>query len=290
MTQVRGIGNLLICTWFLLWTGSGLAQTAERPDLPSSDRVNLALRHTADGLLRQAGDSTSRIPVIEHPSDGVWQILVDQSFRYEDLPALLQASLDIQGIDQAYNVAVRRCEDQTIDLGYHQVDFLDDSLVACQGREFSQECHVIEVAFLQSDPVPAERKRVSWLFWLIAGGLLGYGFFRWRKRSTPPADPTNELAFGQCRLDVAGLSLTVGGQRLSLTFREAKLLHLFASHPDTVLEREDILQQVWADEGVLVGRSLDMFVSRLRKKLAGDDTVSIVAVHGIGYRLETGRS
>ena len=69
-----------------------------------------------------------------------------------------------------------------------------------------------------------------------------------------------------------------------------KLLAFFARHPDQVLQRDEILQQVWADEGVLVGRSLDMFVSRLRKKLAGDPTVSIVAVHGVGYRLETGRS
>lgn len=67
------------------------------------------------------------------------------------------------------------------------------------------------------------------------------------------------------------------------------MLCLFASSPNQLLERDFILQQVWADEGVLVGRSVDMFVSRLRKKLALDPSIGIVAVHGVGYRLETGK-
>ena len=74
-----------------------------------------------------------------------------------------------------------------------------------------------------------------------------------------------------------------------LTFRETKLLRLFATNPDRLLERDVILRQVWADEGVLVGRSVDVFVSRLRKKLAADPSVGIAAVHGVGYRLETGK-
>lgn len=75
-----------------------------------------------------------------------------------------------------------------------------------------------------------------------------------------------------------------------MTFRETKLLRLFASSPDQLLEREFILNQVWADEGVLVGRSIDVFVSRLRKKIAADPSIGIVAIHGVGYRLETGKA
>lgn len=52
------------------------------------------------------------------------------------------------------------------------------------------------------------------------------------------------------------------------------------------MERDSIIQQVWADEGVLVGRSVDVFVSRLRKKLADDTSVVLAVVHGIGYRME----
>ena len=74
--------------------------------------------------------------------------------------------------------------------------------------------------------------------------------------------------------------------RHELTFREAKLLRLFASNPGELLERDQILQQVWEDEGVQVTRSVDVFISRLRKKLVADPSVGIVAVHGVGYKLE----
>jgi DNA-binding response OmpR family regulator len=53
-----------------------------------------------------------------------------------------------------------------------------------------------------------------------------------------------------------------------------------------VLERNFIIENVWADEGVLVGRSVDMFVSRLRKLLRDDPSIKLVAVHGVGYRME----
>jgi DNA-binding response OmpR family regulator len=50
--------------------------------------------------------------------------------------------------------------------------------------------------------------------------------------------------------------------------------------------RDDLIQQVWINEGVITGRSLDMFVSKLRKKLSADPALRITNVHGKGYKLE----
>ena len=96
------------------------------------------------------------------------------------------------------------------------------------------------------------------------------------------------LQFGMSRIHLTSQLLECGDARQNLTYREAKLLRLFASHPGQLLERDFILKQVWADEGVQVGRSVDMFVSRLCKKLMADPTIGIIAVHGVGYKLETG--
>jgi DNA-binding response OmpR family regulator len=71
----------------------------------------------------------------------------------------------------------------------------------------------------------------------------------------------------------------------TLTFRENKLLFLLTSHPNEVLERDKILDEVWGDEGVIVGRSLDVFISRLRKILKLDPALQIKSVHGVGYKL-----
>ncbi len=61
---------------------------------------------------------------------------------------------------------------------------------------------------------------------------------------------------------------------------------LTLNHPNQLLGRDLILQSVWGDEGITVGRSADVFVSRLRKLLQHDPTLRIASVHGVGYRLE----
>ncbi|MEI6411869.1 MAG: winged helix-turn-helix domain-containing protein, partial [Bacteroidota bacterium] len=167
--------------------------------------------------------------------------------------------------------------------------------VPCSGRDMPEGCHYIEVEFSETSHSSTFWALKYIVLLLAMGGIAGFWFARRQKpKSGPVADApgageTDWLEFGHSRLDVSGQILVCGGVSHPLTFRETKLLRLFASNPDRLLERDEILRQVWADEGVLVGRSVDVFVSRLRKKLAGDGSVGIVAVHGVGYRLETGK-
>jgi DNA-binding response OmpR family regulator len=100
------------------------------------------------------------------------------------------------------------------------------------------------------------------------------------------AEPSGLLHIGNTAFDPANLYVQVGDARQPLTFREAKLLRYLAERPNQVLEREAIMAAVWEDEGIIVGRSLDVFVSRLRKILQNDPTVKLANVHGVGYRLE----
>lgn len=281
----------LLALPFVAWLIPPANNTAQGEFSP--EKVNLALRRTADALLRLSGDSTSRIPAIEQSGAGVWRVRLGQPFQYEQLPALLQESLDQYGIRRPYEVAVRRCTDSTVDLGYHQLDYTQNKEVPCGGREMPEGCHFIEIKFLDYNEKSTSLGSKAGIILLVLGGIAGFWFFN-RKKSLPvspdaPGD-TDWLEFGQSRLDVAGQVLLCGGVRQTLTFRETKLMRLFANNPDKLLERDLILRQVWADEGILVGRSVDVFVSRLRKKLAGDPSIGIVAVHGVGYRLETGKT
>lgn len=280
---------ILFCN--LLWSASSE---------PNPDKINLALRRTADHLLRIECDSTSQIPSIVQTKDGVWQIRLEQNFDYDSLPAILQASLTLHNIDLAYDVLVKKCDDGTIALGYNHFDFLQQGNVACGGRKRSEECQFIEVSFIPSIPkTTTVLSNGLWLF-LIAAGFLGI----WLYKRTPTEGPSQTIntntstntntepvtqgwtPIGNSKFDLANQVLICGDSKQSLTFREAKLLSLFVSNINKVLEREYIIQQVWADEGVLVGRSVDVFVSRLRKKMADDDSLSLNVVHGVGYRLE----
>ena len=83
--------------------------------------------------------------------------------------------------------------------------------------------------------------------------------------------------------------LVAGSSIIMLTAKEAKLLYVFANAQQEVIDRDQLMKEVWEDEGVIVGRSLDMFVSKLRKKLQADPRVSILNVHGKGYKLVIGQ-
>lgn len=252
----------------------------------SPEKINLALRRTADGLLRAAGDSTSRIPAVEQTAANAWQLRLDRdSFRYDLLPGLLQAALEVHGIRRPYQVAVRCCADETIDLGFHQTDFTENQSVPCATRALPEGCHFIEITFLGDGPKQGAWASKAAVICLFLAGMGAFWFFQRQKRTPAAVGDERALRFGNSRLDVAGQVLICGDLRQTLTFREAKLLRFFAERPDQLLERDAIVREVWADEGVLVGRSVDMFVSRLRKKLAADPSVAIVAVHGVGYRL-----
>lgn len=74
------------------------------------------------------------------------------------------------------------------------------------------------------------------------------------------------------------------GER-KLTKREGEVLRLLCMHREQVLPRELVLNMVWGDDTYFLGRSLDVFISRLRKYLKPDPGVAIVNVHGVGFKL-----
>ncbi|ARK11126.2 winged helix-turn-helix domain-containing protein [Fibrella sp. ES10-3-2-2] len=277
---------------------SGVATAGNR-----SDKINLAIRRTADRLLRAAGDSTSRIPAVQQPNPQTFRVALGHTFDYDRLPALLQQSLAVHQISDTYDVAVLDCATGELLLGYSAADLFgkDAKGVACSGRSKSAGCYMLQVIFASASS--GEKQPPVWPLLAVGSLLVGVLFVGWRwsgqvrSQAEPPAvelplsastpQPTSDqLYFGMSRLDVANLTLIAGEERHTLTYREAKLLRLLANHPNQVLERDQILKLVWEDEGITVGRSLDVFISRLRKLLATDSTLKIAAVHGVGYRLE----
>ena len=73
---------------------------------------------------------------------------------------------------------------------------------------------------------------------------------------------------------------------IPLTQKECELLAIFIEYPNQVIKREELTKRVWEDNGVIVGRSLDTYISKLRKKLEDDKTIKITNVHGVGYTLK----
>ena len=78
----------------------------------------------------------------------------------------------------------------------------------------------------------------------------------------------------------------INGKTVDLSKTEIRVLRIFALSTNEAIERNRLQKEIWEDEGVIVGRSLDMFISKLRKELEFDPDIEIVVIRGKGYKLE----
>ncbi len=105
------------------------------------------------------------------------------------------------------------------------------------------------------------------------------------KRSHITLPDKDLFHIGLYTFDAINLTLCVKSNTITLTQKEADLLKLFCNHKDQLIKREDILKSVWGDDDYFLGRSLDVFVSKLRKYLKEDSSIEIANQFGIGFRL-----
>lgn len=97
-------------------------------------------------------------------------------------------------------------------------------------------------------------------------------------------ESTQNLAeLGKLYFDFENLELSDSKNASRLTLREAELLNLFCQNKNKLLKKEDILNNIWKDDSYFLSRSLDVFVSRLRKHLKKDDRLKIETIHGVGF-------
>ncbi|PQA91636.1 DNA-binding response regulator [Chryseobacterium shigense] len=104
------------------------------------------------------------------------------------------------------------------------------------------------------------------------------------KRSRKTDSSPLQYKVGKYYFDPKNYILQDTENTITLTQRESDLLLYFIRHKNTVLKRQDILKAVWGDDDYFMGRSLDVFISRLRKVFADEHNIIIENLHGIGFR------
>lgn len=96
----------------------------------------------------------------------------------------------------------------------------------------------------------------------------------------------DEYRISDTVLNFNSLELTSAGIKEKLTLKEAQLLKFFIINKNKVLAREDILTEIWGEDDYFLGRSMDVFISRLRKYVSEDTSIDIRTVRGTGFILE----
>lgn len=256
-----------------------------------SERANLALRSVAHQMLALQGDSTTAIPPVRSTDDRRFAIRFPGELRYDTLRAVLEEQLAAAELPLRYDLAIYDCLEKTLLLGFSAQPENRLDGYACQDRSTLEGCVDISIRF--PDERPAFTARAGWFGGLtVLFGLLLFGW-RYHREPSPPASEQDAAKperspgrkLGRSIFYPDTQTIEIGNEEKKLTYREAKLLAYLSEAPNEVLPSERILAAVWGEEGVRVTRSLDVFISRLRKILKEEPRVEIASVHGVGYRL-----
>ena len=95
---------------------------------------------------------------------------------------------------------------------------------------------------------------------------------------------------GSFSFDTQKQILSRGDQQTKLTTKESELLSLLCAHANEILQRDYALKTIWIDDNYFNARSMDVYITKLRKHLRADDSVEIINIHGKGYKLITPES
>jgi len=115
--------------------------------------------------------------------------------------------------------------------------------------------------------------------------ILKIQIFLKRKAIQKDVDSLDPIQIGHYKLDKKNLSLiSLDGAIKRMTSKEAELLSYLARHANQLIKRSQLLIDVWGNDDYFLGRSMDVFISRLRKYLSGDNRIKIEAIHGVGFQ------
>ncbi|MFD1552130.1 DNA-binding response regulator [Putridiphycobacter roseus] len=250
--------------------------------------IEIALRMIGHQIMLNNGDSTSRVLPIQKTGNQ-YTIKFDTPFGFEpeNLVQTIDAIVLKTNISSAYTVAVKTCDTHSIVYSY-KVGLTDDTdIIPCKKRIQEPACYYIVFNLIAPPLNQIEKSENSALFWIIAVGTiltLLLLFFYSSKNKPTNMDPDTVL-IGIYKFNKKQMTLSFKDEFIELSSKETNLLDLLYSAANTTLDRGEILNRVWGDEGDYVGRTLDVFISKLRKKLENDKSIKIKNIRGIGYQL-----
>ena len=258
----------------------------QREDTFSEKHLIIVLRNIGHQLLLQSGDLTSSVLPIKKINNQTFQIEFQNPFVFghDDLIELISKNLKINHLPSDYIVNVLNCNNSAIVFGF-EMSTKNDNIKPCSGRLQSIGCYVVQIEFLTN----TSSNIYSYLLLLIPLGFMGYFLRKIVIESKKPIQfPNNEefITIGQLQFYEQKQVLKYNNELIELTENERKLLIIFAENQNQLVDRERLLKEIWEDKGsIVVGRSLDVLVSKLRKKLFNDEGIKIINIHGKGYKM-----
>lgn len=274
----------------LLFVAMGLFVFFLEPTHPDSGALKVALRNVGHELLLQSKDSTSLVQPVVKTAPLHYQLSFQSPLSIEPtgLEKTVKSSLEKTTITNFYRVEVLDCETEEVAYSYEFKETVGKSIIPCGGRTLPKACYVIHFTFIAHEPSMLPPYMAGFGFLIIIA--VGTEYLLSRKKSQPElfevqTNPDYK-AMGCFKFYPKQNKLMLEGDEIALSKKECELLLLFIEQTNQVITREELTKRIWEDNGVFVGRSLDTYISKLRKKVQLDSNIKLTNVHGVGYKLE----
>lgn len=262
----------------------------------NEQHTEVIVRRIGDEFLLQLGDSTSRIlPIEKHEGSYLLQFENELAFEPDMLSFAAVKIIEEADIKNSFIVETKNCITNEVVHSFELNSNKNKGELACKLRALPKACYKVYFTIFNEEDVvvSAPQKTIdkkennTYLYvsgLLIVGALLIVLVVA-KKKKNKPSNSVGLIKVGDFHLDKNGMKLIYKGEIETLSSKEANLLELLFSNVNKTVTREDILQVVWGDDGDYLGRTLDVFISKLRKKLELDANLRIVNIRGVGYRL-----
>lgn len=282
---------ILYCALLILVLIAWIYAEEKDSNKESPERVKIALREVGNQLLLQQNDSTSRVLPVVAKEDSVYELSFETGLTFAPgaLVAVVDSIFQKTTLPDNYIAEVIQCTDEEVAYSYEMTDTRENTLVACKSRVLPKACYTIALSFTGGGKTSFINPKVfRLLFALIAFIFLVDVLLTRRKRTNLAKENLGTFTIGMFKFYPEQNKLVKEAAEINLSKKECELLAIFVASPNTVIKRDELTKRVWEDNGVIVGRSLDTYISKLRKKLQDDDTIKLTNVHGVGYKLELG--
>ncbi|NRA92451.1 MAG: winged helix-turn-helix transcriptional regulator [Psychroserpens sp.] len=276
---------LFVITFITLW----LVWPSETKREDFSEVVKIALRDVGNKLLLTKQDSTSLILPVKEISSNSYQVAFNSelSFNPESLVEITEQSIQQAKLPDSYRVEVIQCNDLEVAYSFQRNQIEEETIIPCLDRELPLNCYLITVKFTELSESRFDR---SWFLYAFIFATLIF-IIDLIRNLKPNSIEGNDISSEKYPIGMFNFypeqnKLVKAAEEISLSKKECELLEIFVENKNQIIKRDELTKRVWEDNGVIVGRSLDTYISKLRKKLKDDETIRLTNIHGIGYKLE----
>ena len=285
--------SLILSTIFFAVAFCFLVRNIQQEEQYNLSKREIRLREIGHEILLHSGDSTSRILPVEKVGVEKYRLRFEKRFTFEpeSLVRIVKRSLASNSEDADYIVNVKECSGTAVVYGYSISAQQKNDIIPCGGRKQPTDCYMVTIQFQESGfGIKKYAAAGSLLAIVILFPVIVFNYRSKRKSAAgTPKKSTDAVYIGSILFDKNKKCLIASSVTINLTVKETRLLSIFAESPNQIINRSRLQKEIWEDDGIIVGRSLDVFISKLRKKLEIDAAVQLINIHGKGYKLQIGQ-